>query len=136
MTDTLASLRAEAQRTKPTKADTDTFILRAWRAGYDSRTPKNPPELVGCGDNSCIVAKPTGMATNGGCRCDEQRLKRAVMALRQMVISEGDRRAEDMRADCVNALLTERIKYEEDGEGYNVLGDAIDAIRSLPLEKK
>ncbi|HEY3495961.1 MAG TPA: hypothetical protein VGK73_14785 [Polyangiaceae bacterium] len=50
--------------------------------------------------------------------------------------SEGDRRAEGMRTDCVNALLTERIKYDEDGEGYNVLGDAIDAIRSLPLEKK
>ena len=25
----------------------------------------------GCGDNSCIVAKPHGQATNGGCRCPE-----------------------------------------------------------------
>ena len=23
----------------------------------------------GCGDNSCMVHKPSGMATNGGCRC-------------------------------------------------------------------
>jgi hypothetical protein len=23
----------------------------------------------GCGDNSCLVKKPVGMATNGGCRC-------------------------------------------------------------------
>lgn len=25
--------------------------------------------LRGCGDHSCIVKKPLGMATNGGCRC-------------------------------------------------------------------
>lgn len=24
---------------------------------------------LGCGDNSCRYVKPTGMATNGGCRC-------------------------------------------------------------------
>lgn len=23
----------------------------------------------GCGDNSCLIKKPDGMATNGGCRC-------------------------------------------------------------------
>lgn len=26
-------------------------------------------EAIGCGDNSCIVQRPSGMATNGGCRC-------------------------------------------------------------------
>lgn len=26
-------------------------------------------DYVGCGDNSCLFKKPTGMATNGGCRC-------------------------------------------------------------------
>ena len=61
--------------------------------------------------------------------------KRAIeAALKSLAKKEGDRRAADMRTDCVNALLTERVEYEEDGEGYNVLGDAIDAIRSLPLE--
>lgn len=25
----------------------------------------------GCGDNSCLVKKPTGMGTNGGCRCTQ-----------------------------------------------------------------
>ena len=29
-------------------------------------------------DNSCICARPTGMATNGGCRCDERKLRQAV----------------------------------------------------------
>ncbi len=24
---------------------------------------------LGCGDSSCKYVKPTGMATNGGCRC-------------------------------------------------------------------
>lgn len=27
---------------------------------------------AGCGDNSCNFVKPTGMATNGGCRCVER----------------------------------------------------------------
>jgi hypothetical protein len=26
-------------------------------------------DLEGCGDHSCIIAKPRGMGTNGGCRC-------------------------------------------------------------------
>lgn len=26
-------------------------------------------EYLGCGDSGCSVEKPTGMATNGGCRC-------------------------------------------------------------------
>lgn len=29
-------------------------------------------------DNSCVCVAPTGMATNGGCRCDERKLRRAV----------------------------------------------------------
>jgi hypothetical protein len=40
--------------------------------------PGDYPEL-GCGDSSCIVAHPKGMRTNGGCRCDERTLRRAVM---------------------------------------------------------
>lgn len=41
--------------------------------------------LQGCGDGSCIVAKgPGGMHTNGGCRCDERRLRQAVMWWRRV----------------------------------------------------
>jgi hypothetical protein len=29
----------------------------------------NAPGLNGCGDSSCIVKRPVGMCTNGGCRC-------------------------------------------------------------------
>ena len=33
-------------------------------------------------DNSCVVARPKGMSTNGGCRCDENKLRNVVMHLR------------------------------------------------------
>ena len=33
--------------------------------------------FVAC-DNSCVCVSATGMATNGGCRCDERKLRRAV----------------------------------------------------------
>jgi len=46
-----------------------------------SEIRKDPGGLpvMGCGDHSCIVKTPTGMATNGGCRCEERELRRAVM---------------------------------------------------------
>lgn len=34
------------------------------------------------GDNSCCVASPKGMGTNGGCRCSERDLRRAVLVLK------------------------------------------------------
>lgn len=47
-----------------------------------ARIRRNPDDcpLVAC-DNSCIVARPQGMATNGGCHCDERTLRRAVQWL-------------------------------------------------------
>lgn len=44
------------------------------------RMRKDPIETPfnGC-DNSCVVARPRGMATNGGCRCDERKLRQAVL---------------------------------------------------------
>ncbi len=39
--------------------------------------------LIAC-DNSCICARPQGMATNGGCRCDERKLRRAVQWWRRL----------------------------------------------------
>jgi hypothetical protein len=43
------------------------------------RMRRDPPDVPfhAC-DNSCVVARPNGMATNGGCRCDERTLRRAV----------------------------------------------------------
>jgi hypothetical protein len=35
--------------------------------------------VTGCGDNSCIVARPKGQATNGGCRCEARELRYALI---------------------------------------------------------
>jgi len=35
------------------------------------------PGLVGCSDSNCILQRPTGMATNGGCRCQRELLRSA-----------------------------------------------------------
>lgn len=42
---------------------------------------QDPGDLpcYGCSDGSCIVKRPTGMHTNGGCRCEERELRRALM---------------------------------------------------------
>lgn len=41
--------------------------------------------FVAC-DNSCVVARAQGMATNGGCRCDERKLRRAVQYWRAVAV--------------------------------------------------
>lgn len=43
------------------------------------RMHANPPDVpfTAC-DNSCVCAQAEGMATNGGCRCDEKKLRQAV----------------------------------------------------------
>jgi hypothetical protein len=41
--------------------------------------------LLAC-DNSCVCARPTGMATNGGCRCDERKLQQAVQWWRRKAL--------------------------------------------------
>lgn len=40
----------------------------------------------GCGDHSCEFVKPTGMATNGGCRCWSH-LESAFYAVRRSLLS-------------------------------------------------
>ncbi len=41
------------------------------------RAPVDMP-VEGCGDNSCEVRHPGGMATNGGCRCSPREVRRAL----------------------------------------------------------
>jgi hypothetical protein len=79
--DTLAYLRAEASG-KLTRHEREALVLRTWKAALSSVRGREPVELVGCGDNSCVIVSPKGMATNGGCRCDERALRRAVLALK------------------------------------------------------
>lgn len=37
-------------------------------------------------DNSCVCATPSGMQTNGGCQCDEQKLRQAVLWWRRRAV--------------------------------------------------
>lgn len=80
MNDTLAKLRVEAQRVK--RGEASLFVLRTWFAALDSVRGTEPPEIKGCGDNSCCVVAPKGQGTNGGCRCGAFELRRAVAALK------------------------------------------------------
>lgn len=41
------------------------------------------PEIECCGDTSCRCRPPSGVATNGGCRCDEHRVHAALDAWRR-----------------------------------------------------
>ena len=34
--------------------------------------------MKGCGDHSCVVEKPKGQGTNGGCRCSPIALRRKI----------------------------------------------------------
>jgi hypothetical protein len=42
------------------------------------RQPPSDIPFVAC-DHSCVITQPTGMSPNGGCRCDERKLRRAVL---------------------------------------------------------
>ncbi len=47
----------------------------------DEERRRDPGDLpfTGCGDNSCLLTQPRGMATNGGCRCSATEIRRALM---------------------------------------------------------
>lgn len=54
-----------------------------------ARMRQDPPDIpfAGCGDSSCITTQGIGgMHTNGGCRCDDRALRRAVMYWRDVAI--------------------------------------------------
>jgi len=56
---------------------------------------------LGCGDNSCKYIKPTGMATNGGCRCSRNRgehVERFLLRNLAKVVEENKNLNEEIRA--------------------------------------
>lgn len=58
--------------------------LAALRAELDEeRRADHAPSSHGCGDNSCVIERPRGMATNGGCRCGRAALKSALWRARE-----------------------------------------------------
>lgn len=56
-----------------------------------------PPK--GCGDSGCFIARSGGQCTNGGCRCDERALRKAVMWYRFEFERRGQCDAERKRRE-------------------------------------
>lgn len=76
------------------------------------RAPDHGPDF-GCGDHSCYVSKPTGMGTNGGCRCEPRELRRGVIWWR--LAAEGNQNAverlRDLLLNCPEAMDYYAKKY-------------------------
>lgn len=61
-------------------------MVASLRAQLDERR-RAPGDLpfVGCGDNSCVIVTPSGMATNGGCRCEARELRFALQHFKRRI---------------------------------------------------
>lgn len=58
---------------------------------------------TGCGDSSCIVRAPNGMATNGGCRCELPTV-RAALRWYRYEFEHGERLDAKRREKVANEL--------------------------------
>ncbi len=56
--------------------------------------------INGCGDSSCEVASSSGMATNGGCRCDERTLRRALRFYKRLAL---------FRQETIKMMKSDRV---------------------------
>jgi hypothetical protein len=66
-------------RTNPRVEQLEREVATLRKMLASSQADPGDMPCAGCGDNSCVVRHPTGMATNGGCRCEARELRRAVM---------------------------------------------------------
>ncbi len=92
---------------------------------------ENPGDMTttGCGDNSCVVSKPSGMATNGGCRCEARKLRMAMMYWRRK--SEFlQTLIKSIREENDRALSRsfEEAWAEKEKEGYQYGEDALEQV--------
>lgn len=75
----LATLREKLAQAEGTAAPAKPELTKAWLfRGLD-----------GCGDHGCVIKKPTGMGTNGGCRCKDHRSKVNLIFSRLATLPEG-----------------------------------------------
>lgn len=68
--------RTRAQKDADERAEIDHKRSELQAASDKRHDEAGPPK--GCGDNSCIVEAPKGMATNGGCRCEPITIRMAL----------------------------------------------------------
>ena len=69
-------------------------------------------------DNSCVVTRPRGMSTNGGCRCDENKLRNVVMHLKERIY-------------FLTATIQELRDHDKPEEHYKPLAERFIVDRSL-----
>lgn len=46
-------------------------------------------EATGCSNHGCVIYKPKGMGTNGGCNCSASKLRAYVRDLKAKVVEQG-----------------------------------------------
>jgi hypothetical protein len=98
------------------------------------RDPGDVP-ATGCGDTSCVVAQPKGMATNGGCRCDPREVRRALQYWRRVArFREATIRkmAEDVARAHVATYVTEALAMDADVRLVCIVGER----RSVSIETR
>lgn len=90
------------------------------------RTDPGDCPVVGCMDGSCLVEKPQGMHTNGGCRCDERKLRHALQWWK--------RRSQFLEETIKTMKSTPTETFEEtwakmEAKGYQYGSDALEQVR-------
>lgn len=125
----------EAESILGTLLDAARAEIAALRAEIDEeRRADYAPSSHGCMDNSCVVAKPTGMATNGGCRCGRATLKSALWRAREerdAARADGAASEREACALVVDAEIAALMAMgpERDERGTTVVGWRIKGLR-------
>jgi hypothetical protein len=83
--------------------------------------------LAGCGDHSCVVARPKGMGTNGGCRCEPTTLRRALRAEQKR--SANLRQTLDDRGDAMDRAEALADRFAAEGDAMRNI--AVDALARM-----
>jgi hypothetical protein len=97
-------------RRNPEVERLETLVTSLQRQLDERRRDPGDLSVNGCGDNSCEVRKPRGMATNGGCRCEERELRWAmkywkrVAAFREETIRGMVQREAEMRIEIARLM--------------------------------
>lgn len=75
-------------------------------------------EYLGCGDNSCYLEKPSGQATNGGCRCFKILPTKEKIRLTRF-LQRQKRRINDLEAFACGVATTPLMQTTEAGNVIN-----------------
>lgn len=84
--DEITRLRAENERLREVNARNNTFTARVMElAGLASSYLQAAKQVGGCGDGNCVVLRPAGMHTNGGCRCTHDMDRARVLGVARLL---------------------------------------------------